>query len=714
LKQRGNEGSGLVTVLISVAFITTLGALLIYMGFTNMSMKSADSMTHGNFYNVETEVDVLRMTLQNLATDALDLAYQDMYTHYSDYVTDSGRDKFSSTFLENLLKNMSGSGKYALEEIEVIAADGTAKTLKLKLVGYNHNLPGSSVDYVEYSGFAWNDASVTAFLTDIASKDVISLDFKLAEPLSYTDGSYYNEVYTGFQIGVPDVPTQNEPLSEYVLVAENKLALDGENITVSGYLWAGNIVAGATVGTSATLTGEKLFVAGPVSDPGDTMHGSIVVKDSSLTLDYTEGMMVANDLVLDGETSGRSVTLKGAGYNGYGYDGSMSDGSKSSAILVNGTGWALDLSNLAALSLSGRAFIDKGEDGSHAKSYPLTNSISVMSDSFAFLVPAHLLKVNGGAAGEYTNPFVRSPADGPFNPTVDVDSWLWAETEDGSGAPTSDPFDSGILTGLKGNRLSDYGIGSSDIYFDFKQYSGAKNVYCYLDFKNRDGDRTRFFNDYLKGAKAASGYNNGVLFNAYLPGYSLGGTPQTAGTYYTDGSDKGNHVGSASNPAIGFKEKSPFDNIAKRNGILTSSGALGPWLVTATDAGPIDFNGEAINVRQGQIVIKNGDVHLATDTTPGVCLVIATGDIIVDTSRANCMLISAGSIRVGANQSVTAGDANERIREIIAYMYVNDRAAYTELRKYLYLSTFGIDDIDRWNLNEIVSFTNWSKNEDMY
>ena len=58
-----NKGSGLVAVLITVAFIAALGSIMLYMGFVNVNTKVADRGTRGNFYETEQVIDIDRKSV---------------------------------------------------------------------------------------------------------------------------------------------------------------------------------------------------------------------------------------------------------------------------------------------------------------------------------------------------------------------------------------------------------------------------------------------------------------------------------------------------------------------------------------------------------------------------------------------------------------------------------------------------------------------------
>ena len=71
---KDNRGSGLIMVLIMVAFLGILTAILMVAAYGGYKMRLADKQNKDNFYSVEAVLDEINVGLQEKASDALAIA----------------------------------------------------------------------------------------------------------------------------------------------------------------------------------------------------------------------------------------------------------------------------------------------------------------------------------------------------------------------------------------------------------------------------------------------------------------------------------------------------------------------------------------------------------------------------------------------------------------------------------------------------------------
>jgi len=104
-----NKGSGIVTVILAVTFVTVLGAILLLMTYMNYQMKTADSFTRRNFYSTEIAMDEARASLQNSVSKAIESAYTSTLILYGEASSNVGTDDKESQkqFANNFVMSLS-------------------------------------------------------------------------------------------------------------------------------------------------------------------------------------------------------------------------------------------------------------------------------------------------------------------------------------------------------------------------------------------------------------------------------------------------------------------------------------------------------------------------------------------------------------------------------------------------------------------------------
>lgn len=201
------------------------------------------------------------------------------------------------------------------------------------------------------------------------------------------------------------------------------------------YAGGGSSNGGLEVGNSSVLNAQSsTLVSSSTIRVGTAAEGTVATrsafnlsKDSRLwctdlelgdnssncTMNINGSAFVKDDLTVNGTNN--SAVLSG-NYIGWSYEGkdTLSTGhTNSSAMIVNGKGSKLDLTNVTSLILGGRSYIDMD----HADSYMTGESVSLRADQEIYLVPDRFLK---NADSDQTDSYYRNPIADTYGKNVTV------------------------------------------------------------------------------------------------------------------------------------------------------------------------------------------------------------------------------------------------------------------------------------------------------
>lgn len=508
-----DRGSGLVMVLIMVAFLGILAGILMFGSYMGYKMRMTDKAGKDNFYTVETVLDEINVGLQQEISAALTVAYQDVMVNYSLYETPEKRNQRLYEVYYDALKtalrlDIAHPETYNIEMLRGylsgdICGDGKEGT----------PADGSREHFGTYGAIVESNVNPASYTMQLLADGIILKDLKL----TYVNTSGYVAIITtDIRIGLPNVNfAQNSAmpnLEKYCLIAEDALLLgnpfSGGSLTVEGDAYAGRIQAGKLSDATAEGVTVRFVQSGEEEDAALVVSkGDILVEKGVLTTENTElwcGNIVLNsaDLSLSGSTfvkndlkvngNGSSVTLAGS-YTGFGV--SLSDAAESSAILVNGRNSSLDLSGLTGVSIGGHAYVSASDDYG-TKQILMGESVAVKSNQLIYLVPSQALGceiLEDGSVGDSV--YNSNPL------TLEQYQELVSN--------------SGSYVMIDGNKqIAELGYGKLKDYIDqepvagggsayvpevvFQQTSSGKTlVYCYLRFKD-EAAANRYFRDYYQ------------------------------------------------------------------------------------------------------------------------------------------------------------------------------------------------------------------------
>ena len=413
-----NNGSTLLTILICAAFIGILGTLMISVTLTNLEMKMVDSKSKANFYSCEAAMEEIRTGIQELATSSIQTVYEEqVLVNYATYLTmpeDQVNTDIQNRVTGKLMKALvqtSETDESRLVSVQNLTAN--LDSFKKYLINSSLNNPDLSI------------ASVSSYGNSIIIKDI---------KIAYIKDDYKTSITTDIKIALPqfsvgetaanDNYQLKQPFEKYVLVADGGITSDnsyGTN-TITGSVYAGDsgilvhspegyshnvIIQGSNIVTRKNITvsdGGNLTIGDPV-----LTEKPIIWADNIMTEAASENMhpvlkingisLIKGDLVLNGYNSEVAFTGAYVGFSGY-------HTKMGSAIMVNGSESALDLSGLSSLMLRGRAYVMAGDTRTGDTLSPsdiLTGeSVAIKSNQRAYLVP-------GKYIGNSTSPVNHNP-----------------------------------------------------------------------------------------------------------------------------------------------------------------------------------------------------------------------------------------------------------------------------------------------------------------
>jgi type II secretory pathway pseudopilin PulG len=421
-QQLNNQGSTLLTVMICIALVAILGSMILSVTLVNLKMKIIESKAKENFYTCEVAMEEIRTGIEEITADIIQEVYDNkVFSNFAEFLFRFPTREEKNTYLKRqisaaLVRQIGCADSYTDEELwsgcpvkergddifqPYLSTPPAGASVSVTIGRDDSHLPirtdGITVTIEEISVSMLRNDYLTSIKTDI----VITLpDFSF-------DGAAHSE---------DPACTLEQPFKDYALVADGFIRSEqlGDESYVNGNVYAGagiivdgmhmqnhalNITAGQVVsrGTIKVEDTGKLNIRGPVagseSKPAlvwannlmtaTSLNSTVYEGFSPTALDIQGICFIKDDLTLDGSFS--SVRLKGA-YVGY----SGAHTAQGSAIIVNGSGSSMDLSELESLVIAGRANISP--DGAALEEDIMTGeSISFKSNQRAYLIPGKFI-----------------------------------------------------------------------------------------------------------------------------------------------------------------------------------------------------------------------------------------------------------------------------------------------------------------------------------
>lgn len=433
-----DKGSSLVTLLITIAFISLLGTILLTSSGVNYQMKQMDKESKGNFYSAEQALDDVYNGLGTTITECVADAYSRSLAKMTTGDATGGQfnsaeaayDYFKQEFVNEILLAYGPGGGTPMDvtstsdlvhfgntmDSYILSPDATVVSLNGVTLA-----PDNSGLTIEKLVVTYSDTTrdfVSSVTTDIVIKaptlgmfdahdylwDYALIGNKGVYARSVNSGtpdatSVIGNVFAGYDSADPahlaDVYGQKKVYGG-LNVFECTLSLTGSNMVSAGDI---------------NLKKAKLNVTGSASTKANLWSGTIrMAADGSNgnKLDVNANVFTDNDLEVDSSNSTAVLAGNYYGYNnnsnGIDTKETVADGtgnSRDSAIIVNGRNNTLDLTGLNTLLLAGRAYLDFDNDRVQAlevvsgtapdKEYATGEALAFKTNQLIYMVPTEFL-----------------------------------------------------------------------------------------------------------------------------------------------------------------------------------------------------------------------------------------------------------------------------------------------------------------------------------
>ena len=411
--KKDNRGSSLVMVVISIAFIGTLVAMMVYLVYYNYLMKYTDRSAKNNFYTAESALNEIKAGIEQDVSDAMVESY---YKVISEHTADTAQNQqayFEIEYRDNLktilnVQNQMMGSTGLQEDVNYYEpADLTAYWVETPTA----SAPGQEGAYMEtlphgsWTGLG-TDTGLQSFKDEgplVVFKSGNIIELKNVR-ISYTnEDGYVSVIETDIDIETPEINFANvmslPSLENYSLVSSGGIyngyrrnsethqpvvaAGTQTRTVVTGNVFGGekgifvNGVNGqisfeqktGDAATAFTLTADKISASNGRNQTESGTNGSPASRPSvlvseeyelwtrdlyveSATMDVKANCFVQDDLTLDGTYP--KIAMSG---RYYGYGSEYGTAENNSAILLNGVHSTVDFSDLQQLTLAGHAYV---------------------------------------------------------------------------------------------------------------------------------------------------------------------------------------------------------------------------------------------------------------------------------------------------------------------------------------------------------------------
>ena len=677
--RRDNRGAAIVMVIVALAFIGILGVTIMWISLSNYRMKVTDQSNKQGFYTAESVLEQIKIGLQGDASQAASSAYGVVMQNFSSWNEAQRESEFQKEFKKSLIKILENGGTPNQYSIDHLASfvDGN---LHISTDSTNKGDP------IRYLGARMDNPNI---------KDPTTGAYLVLEniELEYTDDEgYYSKINTDIVVEAPFTTFMDTstlpPIFKYALIADTGIEVGEGSLTANGSVYAGEEGINANKDTQVA-NASYLVSKGPVrvgfgsetiNVTSNVFYASDISVDTA-NLVVNSNTRVADDLTLNKNTP--NVSFSGS-YIGFG--DSVDDTAKSSAILINGLGAAVDMSGLNNMLVAGHSFIGTGKaalgtplptgDGEDWNTLSVNNvdvmmgeSISVKGNQLAYLIPDDCIGVKGSKAVVGKNPLtyveykdmvskysVWEDAMGDRSDTPDATHTNrvgWQSTFDLVSTTRA-------ISKLGGNTLSNYMPSGGSYQMIFAPSNGETMVYFYMKFADSDA-ANRYSRDYYN--------NHRDKLNAYTDVYATSLELPADTNMSTAASTVSKNAVS-----VGRGDPMPLTESQKRDCKNVSE------TYQALCANLTEKFGELTTTQLSQTVFENlideGKLLTATGSGGTREFVTATGlkAIVTDKQDSFSYYDGTGASASGSGYIYSAAAGNDKIRMILSThdVYVND------------------------------------------
>ncbi len=410
--KRENRGGSLIAVVVLMTVVMAIGAVATTLTITTLSMKVVERENKNTFYDADSIMEELVSGIEANANTAYAKAYETVMLNYvSLSATDGVNTALQEEYLQNLLLIFVNATKTEY------SGDEAADLVK--------DISTGDILYATYDSTILDDVLKACLAEEhVQYLDIetvnpsVSVDYSLGTFTIYglrvvvtTEEGYESSIDTDLVISTPALSMAgveaSQELTKYCVIADDGIEFNASNVSIDGSVYAGAEGISVTAGVdSIAITGDTILTRGDITT---------FAADSSITIGSTNSVIWAENIIASGdrstmyingtcyvsddlEVNGQdcTVTLSGT-YFGYNY--SENYGTKvntsglaaySSAILINGFGSSVDLSNLSQLYVAGRSYISRnsGDTSLNTSDIILGESVTVRATQLAYFVPS--------------------------------------------------------------------------------------------------------------------------------------------------------------------------------------------------------------------------------------------------------------------------------------------------------------------------------------
>ena len=410
-KADSNRGGALLSVIIAMTVVGILGTLVLSISYTNFRMKQIDKKSKDNFYSAEAVLDEIFVGLQGIVSEQYKDAYTTIMENYGDYDTSEEiAEDFNREFVLNMVTALQSSAgdpeHYNIGTIDSLVNRSnypSTDSFTVSSVVASTSVEGENVTYTY-------DNRLETLENCLSIRNLV---------VTYVNNGYVNTITTDIKISTPAlefamISTMPE-IADYIMIAQDGMATNvGAHYSLQGKAFTGKDIAGTGIELAAgslfdvdNEAATLLVTEGDISVVGNSTFRTATSTSlwaNSITASPVSGATAAkNNIALLGRTyikddttlNGSSNVLKLGGQY-YGYSNNDADASMSSAVIVNGAGTTLDMSELKTLVVAGTSFVaTKGHvaegnndaDVMNSADVLMGDSIAVKGNQIAYLVP---------------------------------------------------------------------------------------------------------------------------------------------------------------------------------------------------------------------------------------------------------------------------------------------------------------------------------------
>lgn len=413
---KDNEGSVMITVIVTFLFISILVAIIMSTTLMNLRMKAVERNSKDEFYYVEKSLNDIYSGVGKECAMRLGEVYSETLGASYNYMDESlAYEKFCYEYVKDLVQAFYGTaGNVDLKD----KLNGYL-TDKAKAKALVNNAGNVKVQFIKEGG----DATPIDTPNSGEYKEYRKIILKDIYVSSVDTSNYKSSITTDIVIQIPEISffKINENELDYALVGCKGIVFNGIDDDVRGNVFGGvdkrkqieqggimidnpaYLTGGIQVNKTGATQPDISLVSNYVVSAGDVTVNDAILKienghstndnevwlenvvvgrkdssDNTATVVINGDTYALNDLQIEGKD--KKVSLKG-NYYGYGDGGNSSLSpkesqfkpisstdeyydtdarSKSSSIIVNATESELDLSGLKNLIILGQAYIDHG------------------------------------------------------------------------------------------------------------------------------------------------------------------------------------------------------------------------------------------------------------------------------------------------------------------------------------------------------------------